>query len=158
MKNIKAKAIVTLSTPNKELCDQHLNVAKINLNNLYKIRNFELIKPEELGDKIKFFSGSIEFDIELKSIAELFDFLVKFMPISFEIEEPSKIEIDPAHLTAPLNDLIGDLQQIQNSKNTYETSFLHICQEFHKILSSRERNKDAKLKEVLYKVFKPKVD
>lgn len=156
MEKIKTESIVTLSTPTKDLCDKHLEIAKSNMLQLYKVANIEILEPEKFGEEKPYYSGHIEAEIEFKDVEQMFDFLVKFMPVSFEILDPSILKVPSSHLTTPLNQLIGDLQQIQNSKSTYETTFLHVCEQFHQILSSRERNKDAKLKEVLYKVFKPK--
>ena len=79
-------------------------VDQIKQHNKYDVLNVDILEPS-FDEKTKLFSGVIDIKIRFDTIQYLLEFVYDYMPISIEIEEPSKLNIQAADLNNILNDI-----------------------------------------------------
>lgn len=88
-----------------------------------KILECEILEPE-LDDLQILFSGLLELKIEFCAVKDVLAFVYDYLPMSIEVEQPNKLEIEIGDFNSILNDISSKTMNLTNENRRLKT-FVH---------------------------------
>ena len=76
-----------------------------------RVKKADVNPTKKIPDSEKFFTGFIEFEVEVASIAAMIGLVIDYMPSSIDIIGPEEIKENSINLAEIMNDLSGRLHQ-----------------------------------------------
>lgn len=98
-----------------------------------KVIKADINPTKKIPDSEKFFSGFIEFEVEVASIAAMMGLIIDYMPSSIDIIGPENITESSINLAEILNDLAGRLHQYDATVKTLKAEKTIIGRELEKL-------------------------
>ncbi|HIH14509.1 MAG TPA: hypothetical protein HA224_04620 [Nanoarchaeota archaeon] len=132
---IHAKLIVEIAgSPESHVAD----TLKLIVNNFaiknpeVKVKKSEINAPKKMPESQNFFSGFIEFEVEVASLSAMLGLILDYMPSSIDIISPENITENCGNLADLLNDLAGRLHQYDATVKTLKAEKAIIERELKK--------------------------
>lgn len=98
-----------------------------------RVKKAEVNTTKKIPESENFFSGFIEFEIEVASIAAMMGLVIDYLPSSIDIIGPEDIKESSINLAEILNDLSGRLHQYDSEVKTLKAEKTIIGRELQKL-------------------------